>query len=107
MEFDAGGLGIVFPAFLIGQQSDCELSILRVEVFGLCCIPMYNTKELAELYCEQASEAGSYGLVAEPIESPEELRELLLHFPEIAAVVLNTTFDPHTIRLIGRTQFGL
>lgn len=59
------------------------------EVEGRSCVLLYTTKELAELYVEQA---GDSNVSPEPIRTDEELRAALENIQD--AGVMDTVWDP-------------
>jgi hypothetical protein len=99
---DVGELTLRYPVFAVvtaeGPEDD---GLVVLEVDGKECLPLFLSRELAELYVEQVREAGQ----DLPFELREqsgdaELEHLLAQLPpSIAHVVWDTTLPSQAVKM--------
>jgi hypothetical protein len=98
---EAGELTLRFPVFAIVCPAGEEDGLLVLEADGKECIPLFLSRELAELYAEQVQEADAGSLFRlRELRGDEELDHLLAQLPAaVAHVVWDTTLRPQAFRM--------
>jgi hypothetical protein len=90
MADQAGELSLRYPVYaVLSAGPGGEGGLVVVEVEGRDCLPLFRSREVAELYVEQVREGGSEGpLTLEECRGDAELEHLLTQLPgSVAAVV--------------------
>ncbi|HJT76674.1 MAG TPA: hypothetical protein VJ739_05685 [Gemmataceae bacterium] len=99
---DTGELSLRYPVYtVLSPEGDGEEHLVVVEADGQDCLPLFRTKELAELYLEQA-QGGDAGaeLVLHACGSDAELEHLLTQLPRsVAQVVWDPTARARVLRM--------
>jgi hypothetical protein len=97
-----GELTLRFPVFaVVTENEDDQDGLIVVEVEGQECIPLFLSREVAELYVEQAGAAGEpFPLRLREQEGDEALDHLLAQLPSSVGFVLwDATLRPQAVRM--------
>jgi hypothetical protein len=95
-------LTLRYPVFAIvvdhGEEHD---GLVVVDVSGQECLPLFLSREVAELYVEQAGEAGQVSpLQLRAHRGDDELDHLLNQLPDsVGHVVWDITLHPQGVRM--------
>jgi hypothetical protein len=99
---DTGELSLRYPVFaVLAPEPDGEEHLVVIEADGRDCLPLFRTRELAELYLEQAQEPGAAApLTLHPCHNDTELAHLLQQLPDsVADVVWDATARAQVLRM--------
>lgn len=92
-----------FPVFTVGQSAS---DVVIVDILGTDCVLLFNKKELAELYIEQAMTAGSPPLLPIEFNAPASLRTFLqsMSHQKVEGTVWDATLRPETFKIVLITR---
>lgn len=99
---DTGELSLRYPVYtVLSPEADGEEHLVVVEADGQDCLPLFRTKELAELYLEQAQGRDTGGSLAlHACQGDSELEHLLQQLPaSVAQVVWDPTAKARVLRM--------
>jgi hypothetical protein len=88
-----------FPVFTIGQSAT---DAIIVDILGTDCVLLFNKNELAELYIEQATAAGSPPLVTIEFNTPTSLQVFLqlMSQQKVEGTVWDATLRPQIFKIV-------
>ena len=90
MAEQSGELSLRYPVYaVLSAEPGGEEGLVVVAVDGRDCLPLFRSREVAELYLEQVHEGGGEApLTLEECRGDEELEHLLTQLPESVASVV-------------------
>jgi hypothetical protein len=97
-----GELSLCYPVFaVLSAELNDETNLIVVELEGKDSLPLFRTRELAELYLEQVQNTEPQSpLVLHECHDHEELEHLLLQLPaSVADVIWDATLRPQVVRI--------
>jgi hypothetical protein len=99
---ESGELSLRYPVYaVLSEEPNDEKNLVVVELQGKDCVPLFQNRELGELYLEQAQNAGSdVPLTLHACHNDAELEHLLVQLPaSVGNVVWDTTLQPQAIKV--------
>jgi hypothetical protein len=99
---DTGELNLRYPIFaVVTAEPGGEENLVVIEADGEDCLPLFRTRELAELYLEQAEDADAPApLALHACRGDAELAHLLEQLPgSVAHVVWDATAQAQVLRV--------
>jgi hypothetical protein len=90
MAEESGELSLRYPVYaVLSAEADGEGGLVVVEVDGGDCLPLFRSREVAELYLEQAQAPGAGApLTLHECRGDEELEHLLTQLPDSVGAVV-------------------
>jgi hypothetical protein len=90
MAEESGELSLRYPVYaVLSAEADDEEGLVVVEVDGGDCLPLFRSREVAELYLEQVQAPGAEApLTLQECRGDEELEHLLTQLPDSVAAVV-------------------
>jgi hypothetical protein len=99
---ESGELSLRYPVYaVLSEEPNDEKNLVVVELQGKDCVPLFQNRELGELYIEQAQKAGSETpLTLHACHNDAELEHLLVQLPaSVGNVIWDTTLQPQAIKV--------
>jgi hypothetical protein len=99
---ESGELSWRYPVYaVLSEEPNDEKNLVVVDLQGKDCVPLFQNRELGELYLEQAQNAGSMTpLTLHACHNDAELEHLLVQLPaSVEHVIWNATLQPQAIKV--------
>ncbi len=99
---ETGELSLRYPVYaVLSEEPNDEKNLVVVELQGKDCLPLFQNRELGELYLEQAQTAGSVtSLTLHACHNDAELEHLLVQLPSsVGNVIWDTTLQPQVMKV--------